>query len=193
MKQEIKLKKLVGSRTRSKLIKILFDKPSNSFFVRQLVRQTNEEINSVRRELASMYQINMVLMDKKSNKVFYRPNPNFPFYEELVLISCKCQQFWKDIRKCILANSGEYRIICTKEFLWSQTETNEQQIDMIVVGKIWVDKLTRIINNQEKIIGREINYMVMSKKEFKLRVNKRDPFMVDFFLKSPITIMGKHV
>jgi hypothetical protein len=46
------------------------------------------------------------------------------------------------------------------------------------------------IHAEEKLRDVEINYMVMDQSELKLRQNKRDPFIVDFFLSSPLVIIG---
>ena len=48
------LKDLFVSKVRVKLIQIFLNKPQEMFYVRQLVRETDEEINAVRRELARL-------------------------------------------------------------------------------------------------------------------------------------------
>jgi len=47
-----------------------------------------------------------------------------------------------------------------------------------------------LIKPEESVIGREINYMVMDRQEFHLRLSKRDPVIVDFFLSYPALIIG---
>jgi len=196
MRLEIKLKQIVGSRTRAKLIKIFFSKPNDSFFVRQLVRITGEEINSVRRELTNLKQIGAVLSQNRSNKLFYWANSKFIFYNELALIGFKSKKFWTEISKYNNKEGGVHKVICSKSFVFSSSEQEEKSaddVDMVIIGKIRLDKVSRIIAEEEKKIGKEINYMVMTKKEFNLRISGREPFMVDFFLKAPITIMGNYV
>lgn len=196
MRLEIKLKQIVGSRTRAKLIKIFFSKPNDSFFVRQLVRLTGEEINSVRRELANLKQIGAVLNQNRSNKLFYWANSKFIFFNELALMGFKSKKFWTDFAKYNNKEGGVYKVICSKSFVFSSSQEEEKtkdEVDMVVIGKIKLDKVSRIILEEEKKIGKEINYMVMTKKEFNLRISGREPFMVDFFLKAPITIMGNYV
>lgn len=196
MRLEIKLKQIVGSRTRAKLIKIFFSKPNDSFFVRQLVRLTQEEINSVRRELTNLKEIGAVLSQNRSNKLFYWANSKFIFFNELALIGFKSKKFWAEISKYNNKEGGVYKVICSKSFVFSSSEEEEKtkdEVDMVIIGKIHLDKVSRIISEEEKKLGKEINYMVMTKKEFNLRIAGREPFMVDFFLKAPITIMGNYV
>ena len=110
----------------------------------------------------------------------------------------KSKKFWTEISKYNNKQGGIYKIICSRSFVfdYSQSDVEEKradEIDMVVVGKIQLEKISKIISQEEKKIGKEINYMVMSKKEFNLRLSGREPFMVDFFLKAPITIMGNYV
>ncbi|KKU20126.1 MAG: Transcriptional regulator, partial [Candidatus Saccharibacteria bacterium GW2011_GWA2_46_10] len=60
MKVETSLKTILTSKTRCKLINIFFTRPRELYFVRQLVRLCGEEINSVRRELSSLKNINLL-------------------------------------------------------------------------------------------------------------------------------------
>jgi len=187
----------MGSRTRAKLIKIFFSKPNDSFFVRQLVRISGEEINSVRRELVNLKQIGAVLNQGRSNKLFYWANPGFIFFNELTLMGFKSKKLWADFSKYNNKEGGVYKIVCSKAFVFAGNEEEEvkkaDDVDMVIIGKIQIEKISKIIGEEEKKIGKEINYMVMSKKEFNLRISSREPFMVDFFLKAPITIMGNYV
>ena len=192
MKWELKLKKIVGSRTRAKLIRVFFSNPTDSFYVRQLVRICKEEINSVRRELANLHDIGVILLEKKSNKLFYRPNPKFIFFTELLLIGFKNEDFWINLTNYNTKEGGIYKVICSRNFVYKKQKENESDVDIVIIGKINVDKIGKIIEEQEKKLGFEINYMVMTKKEFKVRVQRRDPLLIDIFLLEPITIMGSY-
>ena len=54
MKIQNSLKHLFVSQTRIKIISVLFYHPGEIYYVRQLVRLVDEEINSVRRELDNL-------------------------------------------------------------------------------------------------------------------------------------------
>ena len=190
MRLDLKLKQLTGSRTRAKLIKIFFRKADESYYVRQLVRESGEEINSVRRELDNLKGIGALLSTRRSNKLFYWPNKKFVFFGELVMIAFKSKNFFAELEKYKNADVGLRRIYCSRNFVYNKIIEGEGEVDMVMIGKANLEKIKVIVGREEKKKGREINYMLMGKKEFNLRVSRRDPFMVDFFLKSPILIMG---
>ena len=51
----MQLDKLFGSKTRAKLLGLLFDNPEKSYYVREITRVIEEQINSFRRELNNFY------------------------------------------------------------------------------------------------------------------------------------------
>ncbi len=48
------VEKLFGSKTRAKLLNLLFENTDKSFYVREITRVIEEQINSVRRELLNL-------------------------------------------------------------------------------------------------------------------------------------------
>ena len=57
---------LFGSKTRVKLLHLFMNNPGRSFYVREITRLIDEQINSVRRELANMLQIGVIISDSSS-------------------------------------------------------------------------------------------------------------------------------
>lgn len=192
MRLDSKLKQITGSRTRTKLIKIFFSKPSESYYVRQLVRLSEEEINSVRRELSNLKKIGALLSVKRSNKLFYWPNNKFLFFGELVMIAFKSKSFYTQLEKYKNKHVGLKRMYASKNFVYDKKPKNQEEVDLVMMGNLDMDRIGKIVGAEEKKKGREINYMLMGRKEFNLRVSRKDPFMVDFFLKSPIVIIGEN-
>ena len=50
----IPLEKLFGSKTRAKLLALFFENTEKSYYVREITRVIEEQINSVRRELTNL-------------------------------------------------------------------------------------------------------------------------------------------
>lgn len=51
---------LFGSKTRVKLLSLFYNNPERPFYVREITRKVNEQINSVRRELQNLLNIGIV-------------------------------------------------------------------------------------------------------------------------------------
>ena len=68
------VEKLFGSKTRAKLLNLFFENPGKSFYVREITRVIDEQINSVRRELSNLEGIGVVKNETYDNKVYYSAN-----------------------------------------------------------------------------------------------------------------------
>ena len=76
--------KLFGSKTRAKLLKLFFENPEKSFYVREMTRVIDEQINSVRRELLNLESIGIIKNETFDNKVYYSANNKHPFYRPMI-------------------------------------------------------------------------------------------------------------
>ena len=59
---------LFGSKTRVKLLHLFLNNPGKAFYVREITRLINEQINSVRRELLNMLEVGIITSDSVDNK-----------------------------------------------------------------------------------------------------------------------------
>ena len=77
---------LFGSKTRVKLLHLFLNNPEKSFYVREITRLIDEQINSVRRELANMVSVGIVQSDNIDNKLYYSTNIGYRYLEPLSVI-----------------------------------------------------------------------------------------------------------
>src|SRR5580704_17075993 len=77
------IEQLFGSKTRVKLLQLFYSNPNRSYFVREITRKINEQINSVRRELSNLLSIGIITSDNTNNKLYYEVNQKFEYYEPL--------------------------------------------------------------------------------------------------------------
>ena len=75
--------KLFGSKTRAKLLQLFFENPEKSFYVREMTRVIDEQINSVRRELLNLESIGIIKNETFDNKIYYSANTKHPFARPL--------------------------------------------------------------------------------------------------------------
>jgi len=183
------LKHLLVSQTRLKLINIFFSSPKEIFYVRQLVRLAEEEINSVRRELENLKSAGIVLSEWRGNRLFYWANSGSSLYLDLLVITTKNFGLGYNLSEKI-SRSGSIKLLLYSYKFISGGEKKPDDIDLIIVGDISVREVEEHIKTEEQKRQQEINYMIMSKTEFQMRRQKRDPFLIDFFLNCPVVVIG---
>ncbi len=77
------VEQLFGSKTRVKLLRLFMGNPNRSFYVREITRKVEEQINSVRRELANLLSIGLITSDSTNNKLYYEVSQKYEHYDAL--------------------------------------------------------------------------------------------------------------
>lgn len=169
---------LFGSKTRVKLLSLFLTNPGHAFYVRELTRKIDEQINSVRRELLNLKAIGLVTSVEKKGKIYYEVDTRFEFYPELKKIFSKADKNLseEDRLSSALRRSGSVLYAAlTGSFVGDQTS----QVDLFIVGEIDKRKLKPALSELEKEIGREANYCIMSEQEYEDRSMLFDRFLTE--------------
>ena len=180
---------LFGSKTRVKLLHLFLNNPGKSFYVREITRLIDEQINSVRRELANMLNVGVITSDTADNKLYYEVNQRYEYYVPFRAIfadqkmakndeATKQQPVWRTL----LEDLGGVRLILLSGVL---VRGSASTVDLLVVGSTSSLKVKNVVKQIEKSEGREINYTVLSYDEFYYRLSVRDKFITEI-------LNGKH-
>lgn len=183
------IEQLFGSKTRYRLLRLLFRDPQASFFVRELARALGVHINAIRRELKLLCDLQIVAEydrgpEKKkttgsSLRKYYRLNTQSLLYPELQSLLLKAhildeQVFLTNIKK----EAGTIVfLLMTGRFLGDHTAPS----DLLIVGDVKERTLAKIIAHYEHDIGFEVRYTVMTKDEFFDRRQMMDKFLFALF------------
>ena len=174
---------LFGSKTRVKLLHLFLNNPEKSFYVREITRMIDEQINSVRRELANMVSVGIVQQDAIDNKLYYSVNEDYPYIKPLAAIfsdknteggmGVVSSVSWKD-------SLGRMRGLRLAIISGKLVVGSSSSVDLLLVGDdmsaIAIKNLVKKIEKDRKI---EINYAVISYDDFYYRMSVKDRFIMD--------------
>lgn len=183
------LERIFTSKTRVKILTLFTINPQKEMFVREISRNINENINAVRRELSNLEQIGLLKSKKEGNMKYYSVNRDFPIYEELKSIILKTEGAAKVINDD-LSKIGDIRLAFIYGSFASGKANAESDIDVFLVGEVDEDKIIKEMLKLEKKLSREINYVLFSEDEFKERIKKEDPFVLNVLKEPKIKITG---
>lgn len=173
--------KLFGSKTRAKLLQLFFASPNKSFYIREMTRVIDEQINSVRRELSNLESIGVIKNESFDNKVYYSANSKHPFYHALVEIFSKRLDLIRD--KDIKETTWEEYARPVQGYLSGLIVINrvpgQDGLDLLIIGDDRTKKLTRWAEVVEKKQGKMINYSILSLEDFTYRKSVHDRFIED--------------
>jgi len=184
-----KLTDFMVSRVRVKMIQTFLSHPGEMFYVRQLTRETKEEINAVRRELQRMEKSGMLKSEHRGNRLYYFFKPSYLFYQELLSLVAKTT----GLGKAIIKNRqklGQIKFaMFSGKYVRGLPRSNDD-VELLIVGQVILPQLAILIRENEVKTGQEINYTVMTEDELKFRKNRRDPFILQVLSNSRVMLVG---
>lgn len=183
------LKDLMVSKVRVKLLQTFLTNPKEIYYVRQLVRLIDEEINAVRRELARLEDASMVKKESRGNRLYYWFNQEHPLYGELLALVAKTKGLGGKIVKA-KNKLGKVKFAMLSGRFARGLAPLEGGVDLLLIGDVNLPELSKLVRDQEKDVGREINYTVMTREEFLFRKKRRDPFLLNILSGSRIMVIG---
>lgn len=174
------LEKLFGSKTRTKLLDLFFSNPDKSYYVREITRVIDEQINSVRRELLNLDSIGIIKNETYDNKVYYSANMRHAYSHALSeMFSTRIVDGAKE--RVARRNVWEEYVKPVRNYLFGLIVTNripgEEGIDLLIIGDDKTKKLTHWAEIVEKKMGKPLDYVIMSADDYTYRKSVRDRFL----------------
>lgn len=184
------LENIIPSKVRRKILQLFFHHPDNTYFLREVVRQVNEEVNAVKRELDILHDAKVLSRERRTNKVFYVLNKNYLLYDEFLRIFTKTSLLSEQVAKN-LSRLGKVKYIAVSTKYSKKTPIKDDEIYVLFVGIIVVPEVETIMNEARKEFGWDINYTVMSEEELKFRKKNNDPFIWKFLKQPKVMFAGQ--
>lgn len=177
------IEQLFGSKTRVKLLQLFYSNPNRSFYVREITRKIDEQINSVRRELSNLLSIGIITSDNTQNKLYYEVNQGYEYYPPLRQIFGGGVK--KKVKTVMAEAEEEAGVLDLKSvghvdlalYTGQFTRDDTAGVDFFVVGEVNPNALQKYVNELEAQESKSIRYAVMSLPDFRYRQQIRDRFV----------------
>lgn len=189
------IEQLFGSKTRVKLLQLFYSNPNRSFYVREITRKIDEQINSVRRELSNLLSIGIIVSDTTNNRLYYEVNQKYEYYPPLKQIFGQGMQ---QISAAAPAAEGEQSDIQTignveiAIYTGQFTRDDTPGVDVFIVGDINQARLARFMTELEAKEGKELRYTQMSLEDFDYRLQINDRFVAKILAAKKQVIIDKN-
>ena len=185
----MRLSALMPSATRISILTLLLLGSEGRYYVREIERRTGENINSVRRELANLEEAGLVSPSRVANLKYYSINRNSPIYNELRSIFLKTEGVAALVRDKLVRHGGLSQAFIFGSFAKGD-EGPSSDIDLFLVGDVDDRTVARNVKEIEDFLGRQVNYVIMSPKEFERRRSDREPFVTRTLSSPRIPLLG---
>lgn len=181
---------LFGSKTRVKLLHLFLNNPGKAFYVREITRLIDEQINSVRRELSNMLGVGIITSDSADNKLYYEVNQRYEYYipfraifadatiePATVDVSGAAASWQRDLEALPGLRAALLAGVLVRG--------SASPVDVLLVGSTPAAKVKAVMKRAEAAEARELNYTVLDYEEFYYRLSVRDKFITEI-------LTGKH-
>lgn len=166
-------------------MQLFYSNPNRSFYVREITRKIDEQINSVRRELSNLLNIGIIVSENTNNRLYYEVNQKFEYYKPLQEIfgGGVTKSAPKKVKAAVgdeaagpdLNSVGRIDLaLYTGQF----TRDDSAGVDILVVGDVNKNALQKYVDQLEAQEGKSLRYAVMKLPDFEYRRAIRDRFAV---------------
>ncbi len=167
------LKALFSSNARVKLLKTFLLNTDEEFFIRELTRKLDEQINSVRRELDNLKKIGLLKSRVRNRKKYYYVNKDFLIFNELRDILVKASGNDEQMARKISKMGSIDFMLLTGGYVGKPSS-----MDLFIVGEVDKVKLQEYLKSSNKR-NKDVKFAIMSKKDFLYRLECNDKFVHD--------------
>lgn len=174
------VEQLFGSKTRVKLLQLFYSNPNRSFYVREITRKIDEQINSVRRELSNLLSIGIITSDNTNNKLYYEVNQKYEYFDPLqTIFGGGVKKMKRPVEGDEVSEETGLRAVGQIDlavYTGQFTRDETTGIDFLIVGEVNLNALQKYVDELEKQENKALRYSVMSLKDFQYRQQIRDRF-----------------
>lgn len=164
------LKALFSSQTRVKLLSTFLLHPEQEYFIRELTRLLNEQINSIRRELENLRKIGLVKSRHRNRKKYYHVDTEFPLYPDLRNLFAKSVQGESPLVTSLKNLPNAKLVLLAGAFAGT-----ESKVDILVVGDVKKETLEALLAQDPEY--KHVKYSIFSEADFLYRLSLRDRFV----------------
>lgn len=181
--------KLFGSRTRVLILSKLVMKANRSLYIRQLSKELGLTFSVVYKEIENLKDLGLVTEERKGKLRLFTINKDSVIYDELRNLLLKTTALGQQLKSSLPElKKAKYALIYGSIARGEELQTSD--VDLLVIGDIGEENLIAGIRKVEEEIGREINYILWSEREFERRAKTKHHLLTEIADNPIIGLVG---
>ena len=181
---------LFNTKLREKLLAYSFTHPDEEYYVRELAGIIDVDVGNLSRELRKFKKEGLYKASSRGSLKIYALNKDYPLFKEVKEIIFKTEGVEGALKQLV----SSYKDISFAFIYGSYAKNAEKKtsdIDLVLVGRFPLDKLTNQMRKLESRLNREINFSYYSEEDFGSEKNKKGSFLNIIFKNKIIMLKGK--
>jgi len=167
---------LFGS-VRQSILALMFLRPDESFYLREIVRRTGRGAGAVQRELKLLTDCGILRRDRQR---FYQANSASPIYGPLKEIVIRTVGLGERLRNVLNRVAGHIVIALIFGSFARGEQHERSDVDVLVITRddqLTADQVNALLGGEQDQLGREINPFVLTTREWRQKWKSGSPFV----------------
>ena len=177
------------SKARQRLLAFYFTNPTARHHLRDLAERLDIDPSNLSKELRRLEAEGLFLSDVSGRQKYFQLNREYSLFDELRGIVTKTIGAVPRIAQTLKKIEGLGEAYLYGSFARNQHDL-ASDIDVLVIGAPREEILAEAVRKLERQLGREINYTVLTPKEFEARRARKDAFLENVWQNKRVTLVG---
>jgi len=173
---------------RVRVLSALLLRPDRELYLRELAGQARVSLSTAQRELRRLTAAGILVRTERGRQPFYRANPRSPLYPELRRMLLKTVGLGDALRAAL--SGQKVRLALLFGSLAAGDDRAGSDVDLLVVGTARPRAVSEVVGGVEREVGREINAIVLTPREFSARLRRKDPFLSSVMAGPKLFVIG---
>jgi uncharacterized protein len=182
------LSTLFSSRVRSRILSLLLLGRENGMSTRVIARKVKAQYSQVWSELRRLERSGLLLSETAGRMKLFRVNPECAILPELRTMLIKTEGLGDKVREALQGFPMKAAFVYGS--FADGTADLASDIDLMIIGDVPAEELSKAVRRLEKEIGRPVNYSVSSAAEWNEKVARKVPFAVNVMKGVKVWLIG---
>jgi len=170
------------------ILEIFFNKPDQPHYLREIAQLLGKKPGVFQRDINNLATDGLLTSYFEANRRFFKLNKKYPLYKEMKSIFFKTLGV-KGLLKQELENIPEIK----EAFIYGSFARNQEKdasdIDVFIIGSVSENVIMDLFNKLERKLDRELNYVLMTDKEFKEKSKQKNSFLANVMKNKKIELL----
>lgn len=183
--------KLFPSPSFVNILALFLTHPNEEFYQSHIAESSGCALIQTQRALKRLEETGLINKIKSGNRSYYKANQQHPAFEDIKKALYKTVLFGDLLKEALAPIKNKIQLSFIYGSLARGTESSESDIDLFIIGDLGIRDIAGILSAVGDELGREINPVVYSEKEFKKKIKEGNPFIQEVLNNPKIWLNGE--
>ena len=182
------LAEILSSRVRAELFRLLFGLSEVPIHTRELHRRSGLSLGTVQQELRKLVRLGLIVARKDGNRVCYSANREHPLYVDIHRMVLKTSGLAHVLRAALTGAGVELAFVFGSMARGDAGASSD--VDLLVVGRLGLRKLTERLSGVADQLGREVNPHIMNAETLRKRIRAKEHLVTRIMHEQKLFVVG---